>query len=114
MKLIHSKSKQLLADNITVAKDIFSRFKGLLGTDELSPGRGIWLTPCNAVHTFGMRYAIDVLFLDRSLRIVHQVKKLQPNRITRIILKAHSIVELPAGTLEEHPVSRRDQMHILR
>lgn len=74
--------------------------KGLLGTSELRPGHGLLILPSQAVHTFFMRYPIDVLFLDQG-RVLGAVKRLVPNRISPIYLRAESVLELPAGTIEE-------------
>lgn len=89
---------QIVADRLTVADSILSRLKGLLGRDGLQEGEGLWLKPCRGVHTFGMRFTIDVVFLDRSHRVVAIAAELPPNRLTRIYGKAESVLELPAGS----------------
>ena len=89
-----------LADQLRPAHTHWTRLRGLLGTRRLEPGHGLWIKPSNQVHMFGMRYSIDVVFLDddgRALRLVHA---LQPNRISPRVPGASSVLELPAGTLE--------------
>lgn len=76
-----------------------ARIKGLLGRNALPEGTGLWLTPCSGVHSFGMKFPIDVLFLDGALRVVGLVEHLAPNRVSRIYFRARSAMELPAGTL---------------
>src|SRR5580658_6350501 len=59
----------VLASCLEVANHGSNRMKGLLGRDGLAPGEGLWIKPCEAVHTFGMRFAIDLVYLDRKKRI---------------------------------------------
>ena len=75
-----------------------SRRKGLLGQESLPPGGGLWIVPCEGVHTVGMRFAIDLIYLDRQRRIRKLVQNLRPWRIS-LCLSAYSVLELPAGAL---------------
>jgi uncharacterized protein len=88
-----------LARNLTVADTLFTRLRGLLGREVLPVGEGLWIKPCNSIHTFGMRFPIDVVFLDKGKRVVGIAQDLRPNRISRIYSDAKSVIELPAGTL---------------
>ena len=101
---INLDSNSTLATNVKLAGTSKSRRKGLLGTDSLSAGSAIWITPCEAIHTFGMRLAIDALFLDRDLRIRKLSANLQPWRLS-VCLSATSVLELEAGTIS-HSGSR--------
>ncbi len=71
---------------------------GLLGTTSLEPESGLLIFPTQAVHTFGMKYPIDVLFLDRQKRVVGLRPEVRPWRITPIYWRAECVLELPAGT----------------
>ena len=71
---------------------------GLLGTTSLEPESGLLIFPTQAVHTFGMKYSIDVLFLDRQKRVVGLRPEVRPNRLTPIYWRAECVLELPAGT----------------
>ena len=88
-----------LGTRVEVADRDGKRAKGLLGRKELAPGEGMWIIPCEAVHTFGMQFPIDLVYLDRA----HCIKKIRrsvpPWRISACF-SAHSIVELPAGVIE--------------
>jgi uncharacterized membrane protein (UPF0127 family) len=88
----------ILADCVDVAGNGASRRKGLLGRDCLGPGQGLWIVPCEAVHTFGMRFPIDIVYLDRSKRIMKMQTGLPPWRLS-VCLLAHSVIELPSGTV---------------
>lgn len=86
-----------LADRVRVASTSAQRRRGLLGTADLAPGTGLWIDPCEAVHTFGMKLALDAVFLDAKLRVRKIAAQLKPNRVA-ICLTACSVLELKAGT----------------
>ena len=88
----------VLATSMEVANSDTKRRKGLLGRDGLTPGGGLWLSPCEAVHTFWMRFPIDLVYLDRQNRIRKLVSDVPPWRLSAC-LRAHSIIELPSGTI---------------
>ena len=90
----------VLGDMVREATTFFSRWRGLLGTEGLSTGEGIWISPCNSIHSFGMRFEFDVLFLDGGYRVEGLYRHFQRNRISRIFWKARGVLELPAGTIE--------------
>src|SRR5262245_60069684 len=73
--------------------------RGLLGTDHLEAGAGMYLVPCQWVHTFGMRYPIDVAFLNRDGRVLAVHHALRPNRLSRLVVRADGVLELAAGAL---------------
>jgi protein-S-isoprenylcysteine O-methyltransferase Ste14/uncharacterized membrane protein (UPF0127 family) len=88
-----------LADPLQLAHTHWTRLKGLLGSGTLAPGAGLWLKPCRQVHTIGMRYAVDVVFLDDGHRVVHTIGGLAPGALSPRVGAATSVIELPAGTL---------------
>ncbi len=89
----------VVAERLRLADTHWTRLRGLLGTRELPVGEGLWIRPCRQVHMFGMRYAIDVVFLDDASRIVGLAAELQPWRISPLVKAATSVLELPAGTI---------------
>ncbi len=99
----------LLASSAVAAKDSRSRRTGLLKHDHLAAGEGLWIVPCEAVHTFGMKFAIDVLFLSRSKKVLKIRKQMGLRRIS-MCLRAHSVLELPAGVLEATGTAPGDQL----
>lgn len=100
MKAMNATNGKEIADTIVVTETMFSRMKGLLGRASLPSGEGLLITPCMGIHTFGMRFPIDVVFLNREDRIVAVRKNMLPNRMSRIYPSASSVLELPAGTLD--------------
>lgn len=89
---------RLLAGEVVVASNFFSRVKGLLGTGSLASGRGIYITPCPQIHMIGMKYAIDAVFIDSENRVIGLAERIAPWQISRSFRKAHGCLELPSGT----------------
>ena len=100
MQILNLIRKTHLASNVEIAGSGGKRTKGLLGRKSLAPGEGMWIVPCEAVHTFGMQFPIDLVYLDRGLRIKKLRSSVAPWRLSAC-LSAHSILELPAGTIRE-------------
>jgi hypothetical protein len=91
---------RVVAERLRPAHTHWTRLRGLLGTRTLPAGDGLWIRPCRQVHMFGMRYAIDVVFLDDAHRVVGLTTALAPGRISPKVPEATSVLELPAGTIE--------------
>jgi uncharacterized membrane protein (UPF0127 family) len=88
-----------LAEFVRLADSPRSRRIGLLQRNKLEQGEGLWIYPTQAIHTFGMRFPIDVAFLDRQLRVKRIYRELVPFRLTSLIWEARSVLELEAGSL---------------
>jgi uncharacterized protein len=88
----------VLATVLEVADSAPKRTRGLLGRDGLGSGEGLWIIPCESVHTFFMRFAIDLVYLDRKNKVKKVRSAVGPWRISAC-LWAHSVLELPAGTI---------------
>jgi uncharacterized membrane protein (UPF0127 family) len=88
--------KCVIASRIKATSDSSARRQGLLAVHDLDADSGIWLNPCEAVHTFGMKVAIDAVFLDARLRVRKISAHLKPNRIA-FCLTAQSVLEIRAG-----------------
>ena len=102
---------KILADRAAIANTSATRRTGLLKHTALERGDGLWILPSEGVHTFGMKFAIDVLFLDKKRRI----KKMRPNMVRGRIafsLLSHSTLELPAGTIAETGTQAGDQLEM--
>ncbi|CAD6557682.1 hypothetical protein LMG28727_06415 [Paraburkholderia kirstenboschensis] len=93
--------------HVSITQTMCERMRGLLGRDSLPPGEAILLRRCGSVHTFGMRFDIDVLFLDRHERVVaihHGVRK----RRLLLNLRAAHTLEMPAGAAGKHGLAVGD------
>ncbi len=87
-----------LASSAEVAGTGARRRKGLLGRDAIIAGGGLWILPCESVHTIGMRFPIDLVYLDRDLNVKKVRSHVRPWRMSAC-LSAHSVLELPSGTV---------------
>lgn len=87
-----------LAHRLEVRHRMLGRMRGLLGCSHLEEGEGLWLLPANAIHTWAMRFSIDVLFLDESFSVLRALPSLPPWRWA-MERRAFSVIELPAGIL---------------
>lgn len=89
-----------------VADTTLKRMLGLLGREKLERGQGMWFEGFNSVHTFFMRFAIDVVFMDKKGKVIRIYERLAPWRMTGIHFQARSIVELPAGEAKRAGIVR--------
>jgi uncharacterized membrane protein (UPF0127 family) len=111
LTLVNSRSQRPLAHSLTGAFDSKSRRTGLLGLDGLEEGHALIIAPTGAIHTFFMRFAIDVAFVRRDGRVVGIRHAMKPWRIA-VALGAHAAIELPAGTLADSDTVRGDTLVI--
>ncbi len=98
-----------LAESVDVADTSRKRSVGLLKHDSLPQGHGLWITPCEGIHTFGMKFPIDVLFLNRKKKVVKVRPDMGPWRIS-LCLRAHSVLELPSGAAAAAETQSGDQL----
>ena len=98
----------VLADRADIADTPATRNRGLLKHTKLDPGEGLWIVPTQGVHSFAMKFTIDVVYLNKKRKVL----KLRPNMVRSrlsVCLTAHSVVELPAGLLEASGTQKGDQ-----
>ena len=91
----------LVGDRVQVASTSLTRMVGLLGRSGLDAGGGLWIKPSSGVHTIGMKFTIDVIGLDKNNRVIKLWKRLVPQRITSVHWNMKSVIELPAGRIDE-------------
>jgi uncharacterized membrane protein (UPF0127 family) len=106
---VTNQSGRILADRADIADTSAKRRTGLLKHTGLAEGEGLWITPSEGVHTFGMKFPIDVVFLNKAKKVL----KVRPNMVRgrmSLSLRAHSVLELPAGTLEATGTIAGDQL----
>ena len=102
-----------IAERIEETQGFFSRLKGLLGRSGMEPGSGLLIHPCQGIHTVGMRFAIDALFLDRGNRVARVEHNMAPGRFVPFVPRAARVLELPAGTLAAAGVKIGDEVWLL-
>ncbi len=99
MKVQIKYKDKVLSDNIRIADTPVTRIIGLMFKKKISGADGLLLDPCNSIHTFFMRYSLDVVFLNKSNVVIKVIRNLKPWRMTFIYFKARKTLELPAGQL---------------
>jgi len=112
VRVLNSTRGSVVGDQILVADGVWSRFVGLLGSASLAPGAGLLLHPSQGVHTLGMRFTIDVVFLSHDFRVVGLRECLKPFRMTSLNWRSSSVLELPAGTIRSCRIEINDQFVI--
>ncbi len=111
VRVLNVTRQTLLASNVVVADHGATRRKGLLGRAMLSSGEGLWIVPCEAVHTFGMQFPIDLIYLDRRRRIIRVCSDVPPWRLS-MCLSAHSVIELVSGTIRDTQTRLGDDLRL--
>lgn len=105
-------NQAFLANKALIADNFKSRLFGLIGKASLQPDEGLILTPCSSIHSFFMRFKLDVLFLDRTQRVVSLIKGMPPNRIGPVIKNSKWVAELPEGTIASSGTKVGDEIGI--
>jgi len=100
MKICNATRRCVLGGAIRSADTFFLRMRGLLRTDGLAEGEGLWIHPCSSIHSIGMRFEFDALFLGPGMKVVGRYERFRRNRISRVFWNARGVLELPAGTIE--------------
>ncbi len=113
-RAINQTRQTCLASELTLANTHWSRLRGLVGVSpsNFSNGSGLWIVPCRGVHTLGMRFPIDVVYLDRASSVIHMEQRLKPWRFAPVKLQAASVLELPSQTLEQTGTRLGDKIDI--
>ena len=112
MKIINTTKNVTLADNVALAQTAVSRLKGLLFYKEFRNGQALIIKPCNSIHTFFMRFPIDVIFLGANDKIIKIHQGMKPFKATPIYFKSNFVIELPAGIVEATGTTASDILSI--
>ena len=111
MALTNSRTGAVIASSVELAMTSAERRRGLLGRDSMAPHSALVITRCNAVHTFWMRFAIDVAFVDSSGTVKKVVEGLVPWRMAGTLF-ASTAIEFPAGTLKNGALQVGDRVNL--
>ncbi|MBZ5521806.1 MAG: DUF192 domain-containing protein [Acidobacteriia bacterium] len=112
MRALNVTRGTVVGEQICVADGLLSRMIGLLGKSSLAPGAGLLIRPSQGVHTIGMMFTIDLLFLDRNFRVTELRQSLRPFRMTGLNWRAQSVLELPVNSIELSRTAIGDQLVI--
>ncbi len=100
----------LIGNRVTIADTSMTRMFGLLGKSGLDAGEGLWIKPSSGVHTVFMRFSIDVIGLDKEMKVVKLWPDLVPYRLTSVSTRVRSVIELPAGQIAATGVQLGDRI----
>ncbi len=101
-----------LSDQVIVANTLFTRMKGLLGKDKLESNVVMWIHPCISIHTWFMKFNIDVVFVDKDLVVRAIFSDIGPWKMTWPVRKARSVFEMTSGTAKEFAIKIGDQLYV--
>ena len=110
-RLVITRTGAALADTIEIAGDSGARRRGLLGRDRLATGTALVIAPCSAVHTFGMRFSIDVIFAARDGRVMKMARDVAPRRLA-VAWGAFAAIEMAAGEVGRSDVEIGDYLTV--
>ena len=104
---------QVNLEKIERADSLISKFLGLMGRRGFGKSEGLILSKTNSIHTFFVFFPIDVVFLDREMRVLKLVENMRPFWVSPIIWQAAYVLELPIGTISSKPIRVDDQVNLL-
>jgi uncharacterized membrane protein (UPF0127 family) len=110
--LQNARTGAMVARRVELAVDSESRRRGLLGRDRFEDGSALIIAPCSAIHTFFMRFAIDVVFVAKDGRVLKTYASVPARRIA-FSVGAYAVIEFPAGTLARANATRGDELHLV-
>ena len=108
MNIYNSTKDSLVSDEVKVAQSFLTRTIGLLSRSNISENQSLIIKPCCSIHTFFMRFPIDVLFVDGKNRIIAAYENVLPNRILPVHLTSLYVVELAAGQITNKNIEKCD------
>ena len=101
MKVLDKDTGVTIIENLKLAYSFMKRLKGLMFDKQMQPQSGVHIKPCTSVHTFFMKFPIDVIYVDKEMRIVGLEQSLKPGEIGKRYKNVHSVIELEAGKILE-------------
>ena len=99
-----------VAEKIEIADGFFSRLRGLLKREELEEGEGLLLSPYNQIHTIGMKFDIDALFISKSGEIIYLKENMEPGNVSKRVAHSHRVLELRSGSISYNDIKNGDRI----
>ena len=100
-KIINKTKNITVLDKVVLANTFFSRLKGLMGKKALDKGEGIIIKPCSSIHSFGMKMAIDVAFIDKDNQVIFILENFKPKKMSPIIKGSKYVIETSANLFQD-------------
>ena len=102
----------IIGNNIGIADNFFTRFKGLMFEKTLPENTGLMIYPCNSIHMFFMNFPLDILFVNKDDIIVNYLENFPKNKVSKIYSNAKYVIELPAGTINKKNIQKNQKILI--
>lgn len=113
MVVVNGTRNTILALKVRRASSFWQRLLGLLAKAELYPGEGLLIDPCRGVHSYFMRFPIDIVYLDQDLRVVRLVPGLAPYRLGPVVKEAAAVLEVATGSISSSGTRCGDQLRFV-
>lgn len=104
------KNDIIIAQNIQKADSFIKRTVGLLNKKSLTLEEGLLFEKCNSIHSFGMKFDFDAIYLDNDNKVVGLIENIKPNRIMPIVFKAKKVLETTSGFVQKHNIQIGDKI----
>ncbi len=112
MKVLNTARQTVVSDNLVIAKTFWARLVGLLDRSTLPEGEGLFISSCQGIHMFFMKFPIDVIFINKDKTVVGIVENIKPFEMSPMFWKASDAIELPAGTVQKSRTVLGDVLEI--
>lgn len=113
MKIVNKTKGTILADNSIIAHSLLKRTIGLLNRKCLKAGEALIISPGNSIHTFFMRFAIDVVFINKNNKVIKTISCLRPFRLSQVYWLSSKVIELPAGIISSTHTQEGDLLSLI-
>ncbi|HZJ77281.1 MAG TPA: DUF192 domain-containing protein [Clostridia bacterium] len=104
------KGDTVIINDLEIADSFFKRLLGLMYRKSMGENHGLLLVPCNQIHTFGMKFPIDALFLSCDYVIIQMEKSIKPHKVLKTVKNSNYVLELPAGKIEKFGLGVGDKL----
>jgi len=112
MRLVNKSDNKTLISHLEVAQGLWPRMKGLLGRKNLPADQALWIPRCNSIHTFFMKFPIDLVFIDADMVVKKTIAGVRPGRVVWPVWQATGVIELSEGFLQNNPLRIGEQLHV--
>lgn len=110
---VFNKTRQtLIANDVQKADSYLKRLVGLMGKPSIPQGFGLWIVPCQDIHSFFMRVEFDAVFLNKDGQVVYLMERMKPWRISKFVRGGKVVLELPADTIAQTGMQLGDELEL--
>lgn len=113
-EVINNTRRTVVATDTRKADTYCKRLIGLMGKPSIPKGFGLWITPCQDIHSFFMRFEFDAIFLNKEGKVLHLMERMKPWRISKFVKGGKVVLELPAGAITESGTQLGDELALIQ